>query len=492
MHNMEHKPLYIPPSKKVQGLVVYCNRCKTNIYETCKVSGKSIKLCPNGDKHVFKCYVSVPNTKNERRTKILDTRDLDEAILQAIAFKKEVKSNGIQKAIEPVEKLESNNSTIVKIPKKKPEKKQEDEQIPELLVHAMARYIGWLNNENIPAFRVRIRTENHIKDNERALKLLAECLKNEGYNFSTVSIHDINDKMVGEIYSFLESKHYANRTFNKTIGHYTSFLKWYSEEYNVNIRNWFSRIKRKRLNPNPQAITRSEYEAFLKQISPENGIKENKQWKKPTRNMYRPWLADGFKLALETGRRREEVINLKWNAIKESEGIKYIEIEDYKVNRIQNRIAENEKKMICIPITASLDALLHELGYDEHINTDSYILAPNVKISRGKVMSNVLSRSFTHFYGQLNTGKNLTFKCLRKTYITKLQIYFSGTGNTKEVTGHSDNQVIERNYIDKREIAKASVGFSVFSKEQERTEELKNIRIETQTSKQKNNKEVSL
>jgi len=487
MHNMEHKPLYIPPSKKVQGLVVYCNKCKTNVFDTCKVSGKSIKQCPNGDKHVFKCYVSVPGSKNERRTKILDTRDLDEAILQAIAFKKEVK-NGIQKPIEAVQKTVQ--SEITK--QKELKQKHENQQIPELLVHAMARYIGWLNNEDVPLHRVRIRTVNHIKDNERALKLFAECLKNKGYNLSTVSIHDVNDKMVGEIYSYLETKNFANRTFNKTISHYTSFLKWYSEEYNVNIRNWFTRIKRKRLNPNPEAITRSEYEALLKQITPENGIKENKHWAKPTRNMYRPWLADGFKLALETGRRREEVINLKWNAIKESEGIKYIEVEDYKVNRIQNRIADNEKKIICIPITASLDALLHELGYDERINTDTYILAPNVKISRGKVMCNVLSRGFTHFYGQLNTGKNLTFKCLRKTYITKLQIYFSGTGNTKEITGHTDNNVIERNYIDKREIAKASAGFSVFSKEHERAEELKDLRIETQTSKQKNNKEVSL
>ena len=66
-------------------------------------------------------------------------------------------------------------------------------------------------------------------------------------------------------------------------------------------------------------------------------------------------------------------------------------VEVFMVNRIQNRIAENEKKFIYIPITASLDELLHKLGHDERINTDTFILAPDVKISRGKVMSNVLS-----------------------------------------------------------------------------------------------------
>jgi hypothetical protein len=94
-------------------------------------------------------------------------------------------------------------------------------------------------------------------------------------------------------------------------------------------------------------------------------------------------------------------------------------------------------------------------------------------------MSDTLTRGFSHYYDQLNTGRNLTFKCLRKTYITNLQIFFSGNGDTKAVTGHSDNQVIEENYIDKKEIAKASKNFSVFSKENERNNELKNIRNES-------------
>jgi len=54
-----------------------------------------------------------------------------------------------------------------------------------------------------------------------------------------------------------------------------------------------------------------------------------------------------------------------------------------------------------------------------------------------------------------------------------------GGGNTKAITGHSDDKVIERNYIDKKEIAKAIRGFNVFSKESERTNELKEIRNET-------------
>ena len=90
----------------------------------------------------------------------------------------------------------------------------------------------------------------------------------------------------------------------------------------------------------------------------------------------------------------------------------------------------------------------------------------------------------------MNTGRKLTFKSLRKTYITSLQIYFSGRGDTKAITGHSDDQVIENNYIDKKEIAKASRGFNVFSKETERTHELNEIRMESKNKLQQKQLEV--
>jgi hypothetical protein len=117
-------------------------------------------------------------------------------------------------------------------------------------------------------------------------------------------------------------------------------------------------------------------------------------------------------------------------------------------------------------------------------NGDDYLLAPDINISRKRVMADALSRGFYHYYQQLNTGKKLTFKCLRKTYITRPEL-FMGRGNTKAITGHSADQVIEQNYIDKKEIAKAAHGFIVFT-EESREEELKEIRTtknETQSPK---------
>jgi len=477
MLTMENiKPLYIPKSKRWKGLTVFCYRCKTNVSDSCKKTGKPLSQCQHGENHVFKVYVHVNGTSNQRKTKKLETRDLNEAIIQAIAFKNEIKgkANQINKIIEKRADLKSEIISQNK---------------PHLLVNALARYIGWLNNEGVPAHRVKIRSDEHIKDVERSFKVLVNSLNNNGYNLSSLTTEDINDEIVGHVYLHLEKRGMANRTFNKYLGYYTSFLKWYADEYNCPIRNYFERVNRKLLNPNPEAINQNEYAALLKQITKENGLKEFKNNKKPKRNLYRPWLADGIKLALETGRRREEIINLKWSNIHESEGIKFIKVEDYKVNHIQKRTTEKEKKYIYIPVTEPLLKLLNELNYDKYQKTDNYILAPDINIQRNRVMSDTLSRGFTHFYNQLNTERKLTFKSLRKAYITNLEIFMGG-GNTKSITGHSENQVIEKNYIDKKEIAKAAHGFNVFPQENQRNDALKEIRNKSKGEIQEKSLEV--
>ncbi|MBL0047069.1 MAG: tyrosine-type recombinase/integrase [Bacteroidetes bacterium] len=251
----------------------------------------------------------------------------------------------------------------------------------------------------------------------------------------------------------------------------TSWFKWYSDEYNLAMRNWFEKVKRKKLNPKPQSITKNEFEALLKQITAENGVRYY-DGVKDKRTFYREWLKNAFLIALLTGRRREEISNLSWNLVDMKEGI--ITIEDFKVNRIQKRVSNDEKKLIHIPITQELEDLLYKLGYEEKKDTNQYLLANEVKISRKKVMGDILSRGFSHYYNQLKTGRKLTFKSLRKTYITSLQLQMGA--NTKMITGHPDNGVIERNYIDKIKIAKAARNTSVFQEESEREMELNKLR----------------
>src|SRR5665213_958596 len=181
----DKKPLYIPPSKKWKGLTVYCYKCKTNMNEVCNENGKPLVKCPFGEKHAFKVYVHVPGTDNSRKTKKLETRDLNEAITQAIAFEKEVKgnTNAENKVNNAIENKESSIREI----------KRTDKNVPQLLAHAMARYIGFLNNEGVPAHMRKERSSDHLKDVARAFKSLGQCFTDNGYNLSTLRVNELND-----------------------------------------------------------------------------------------------------------------------------------------------------------------------------------------------------------------------------------------------------------------------------------------------------------
>ncbi len=466
------KPLHIAPNKKWKGLSVFCYQCNTQVSEICKESGKSIQRCRYGSKHIFKVVIGVPGT-NQRRTKKLETRDVNEAIRQAIDFEKEVKSRDLVAD----RKREIKNGTA-----------KEQEKQPYLLIHSLARYIGFLHNEDVPVHRKKERSSAHIKDIERAFRLLVECLKKNNYDLKRVSINEIDDDIVGNVYEYLlDEKKFGNRNINKYLGYYTSFVDWYSDEYDQPLKNWFEKVKRKKLITNPKSITEQEFNSLLERITPENGIQESKSGTNGKRFLYRDWLKDAIRLGLLTGRRREEIINLKWSDLKVGDdGVEFFIVEDYKVNRIQGRKSEEEKKYNLTPITDELRILLIELGLDEQGGSDSFVLAPNeIKSNRVQAMSTDLSKGFSHYYNQLGIGKKLTFKNLRKTYVSKLSLFMGG--NAKSITGHSDDAVIEQHYKDKQVFVKAAQHFSVFTKEGERKNELENIR---ESNSQSKNKEI--
>jgi len=178
---MENKPLVIPESKQWKGVVVYCYKCNRDVKEICGESGATIRSCQNFNKHVFKVYVHVPGTKNKRKTKKLETRDINEAVKQAIEFEKEIKSGHYNPSVQR---------------EAKPKVKREETNNPLLLKHALARYIVWLRNEGVPAHMQKERQKESIKDVERAFKGLAECMKGSRVNLETYMVGDINDHLV--------------------------------------------------------------------------------------------------------------------------------------------------------------------------------------------------------------------------------------------------------------------------------------------------------
>lgn len=467
MPQMENKePLDYPKSKQRTNLFAHCGFCKMNLStDICFENGKKLKYCEHLDKHYFKVYVKVPGTNNKRKTKKLDTRDADEAIKMAIDFEREVKGSVTQGY-----KAQEINRELIKT---------NENSFP--LYRVFAKYLAYLNNEGLPDSLKKERDKDYIKDIERAYTYLVESMSRKGYDMNTFSVFDIDYIFVGRVVDELKAKNYSNRTINKHLTYFTSAVKWYSEYSGKTVRNFF---KHRRFDTNyiPKQFPREEFEALLKQITPENGLGYDNGIK-PRRNYFYPWLVYAFRLALETGRRREELTTMKWSDIQLVKGKLCIQVLDIKVNRIKKRLTEAEKRYNPTPVTPELMQLLNEMGYEKYKGTDNFILAPEVNISRGKVMCNILSRSFAHYYKQLNTGKKLTFKSFRKTRFTEYQWKFGD--NARFITGHTSTNILGTRYVDRNEIAAKAVDMMDAQNESQNQMELKKVREESKTQQKK-------
>lgn len=137
----------------------------------------------------------------------------------------------------------------------------------------------------------------------------------------------------------------------------------------------------------------------------------------------------------------------------------FIRVEHFKLNRIRNIQDEEGKDYLMIPVTKELRDLLMEMGYHEFKGTDTFLIAPTEGIKRSVIMD-LISRSFSHFYRLLKTGRALQFKCLRKTYITQLFMKFGD--DTKILTHHSGMEVIKKHYLDTKPLLESVKDFSVF------------------------------
>jgi integrase len=467
------KKAKIQSVKGIRGvrIVLFCNKCKREITSNiCPPSNIDVKKCPFSKTHqVLKGYVHVPGSKNARKTFYVKSGNYDEALRIGLNLKQALQTESYAPTVK--------NPVVVSTMNKKVEQ-------PKLLKYAMAEFMGWLNNENVPSHLQRTRTQDYLDDITRALKYMMRSLKENNLNPDTFRVDQINDETVGLVNDFLlHKKKYSNRSFNKHIGYYTAFMSWLDEHGgSEGIKNYFKKVQHKRLQYNPETITKEEFEQLLQKITPENGLYENLEHVKTKRNFYKSWISDGFRLAIETGRRRPEICAMKWADVHVVEGIPiYIKVEDSKVNNIQN-LKDEEKKYVYVPVSKGLHELLIKMGFEDYMqgkNKDAHILAPEIKDKRKERMCNALSRGFTQYYSLLNNEKKLHFGCFRKTYLTGVSIHTSGKAQL--VSGHSsDSTVLNKHYIDPKAVASvmAAKGFEVFPKEKElnRKEELKDLR----------------
>lgn len=427
--------LKVPAKYSKIGIKVKCLKCKWQLgngkcYQD-EENIKSISKCDNKDQHRYNLVVCIPNT-NARRMKALKTRDFDVALEEMKLFRQELKINKYQKP--EIGNMEIQRTTILAL--------------------AM-EYLDTLSGINTRAQLVRIRSTSHVNDNRRVIERFGLSLKDKGYNLEILDLKDITDAEV-ELYHhyLLDELGLGETTYNRSFIIMKAFFNWVIKVKEYKISNPFSHVKLTFKTKEKTIITKTEFDKLIESITHENGTthKHNE-----SRNYYKAWLPIAFRLALQTGTRAEELVELKWSDMVELEdGIRVFKIQNLKVNRIQTGKDEGANVRY-IPITQGLKDLLIELGMKDKEGTTQYVLEREPNHSTKYVMQ-LISRAFGHFITNA-TSRKIEFKDLRKTYITKLTMALGS--EAKMYTGHSNDEVIKQHYLSNAYLAGNLKDFNV-------------------------------
>ena len=413
------KALTVPKKYQRTGLKVYCSKCNRQVSQSCGKTRKSIGTCEFPQSHKFKAVVHIPLSDFGRRSRLMKSRNVDEALKEMAEYKEELKETDFQ----PVQRC------YVKKAK------------ANLLVELCQDYIDFVEGVGVPEHLNRRRNQIHRKEIARILFRLNTALKKNRYNLKTLTIEKIGDDEVGIFHNYLLNELKLGRaSYNRHIIVVKGFYKWLGIHKGMELVDPFAKIEIRKPRTVARIITNKEFKALISVVNKQNGITEGESEK---RNRYKEYLVDAFHLALQTGCRREELARLKWNNIIELEkGVEVLKIENLKVNRIMTGEDGGEHQRF-IPMTKSLKELLLTMGYENKRGTDNFILERKEEIDVTYFMSS-LSRGFSHYFKQVS-DRGLHFKDLRKTYITRMTEEL-GT-SAKIFTGHTNDEVLKGHYI---------------------------------------------
>lgn len=394
------------PKNPYKGIKIYCKKCKVDTPK-----------CNHFESFTYKVRVHVPGTKKSVKSKILNATVYRDAITEAINFEKHLKSNNYETIL--INTLKENDYSVI---------------------DSVIKYNHYLNGESEYAQFKKNITDSHRKELIRFCKYFVRTLK-KNRNIEVTRIKDVNNQDVSNFYSWADN-HYSPKTFNKCLNGIKSFFDFLIDVEEIEMKNPFRKYSRKQMpKKNIDSVTKDEFNAILEAVDKFSSI-VILGGKGERKNMYQPYLKDGFRLFLLTGGRREEVVDLRWSDIFVSPSeVKFFRIQNLKVQRNLSR----DEIYKYIPINSDLFDLLVELGYNEKKYTNSYILLPERKV-KSKTIMDSLSKAFTHYKNGAGIEKNISLKSLRKTYITWVhQVMQKETG---VLTSHSTVKVLESYYID--------------------------------------------
>lgn len=403
------KQLYIPLKYRKHGLHIWCITCKKTV---------TPKPCKHSEQQRFQSRVYNPLTKKQDCINSYTTRDVDDAFSKHRDYKTYLKQNNYEIAAPPLDKDSATPPPMI------------------FLKEGAKKYIDYLQDIDVPSYEKKNLTKQHITDQKRFLVRFLEVVQKEEKKIGNFPAASISKKHVAAFDECIKSLNLSQSQYNAHIKAVKYFIDYLIRELKVNMVNLFEKVRLPQIHHDPEIIPVEEFEKFLSVITPENGIGTKGAKRKETVNYYRPWLKKVFILSLLTGERLDGIVLLRWTHVEGN----FLKIPNWKVNRIQ----KTDHYYSYTPITSDLSELLVEFEMND---MEGYIVVPEQ--SGRASLKNFISKAFTHFWRLTGLKRKVTFKNLRKTYMTRLTDVI---GEKAMFVKHNDDKTAIKHYLNKKEL----------------------------------------
>lgn len=418
--------------QKFKELHIVCKKCNKQI----ETSQSPYKGCNHPIER--QQYKAIVNVNGGRKTRDLKATDYNDAIIELSEFKKEL-SNPFNFSLK-TEKVEVTYDRFI---------------------DCIMMYSDYLENIDVPFFEQKIRTKEYIRDTISYIMKMKSFLDSNGYKTETLTIYQVDKKIVNFYFEELYKKCNSIATYNHNIRALKGFYKFLIEKKEYEIINPVLYAKLKNETPNPINVNDKDFKTIINSVTTDNSVHCYKNGVK--KNMYRPFIKEAFEIIAYTGMRITEAISIKYSDIvlDEEGDLEYVMGIDLKYEKAHNFDNSKSTKIVPIPYSPELEDLLNRLDYKNYLGEDRYLIGPDENITR-ETMAKQLSHSFKFYRDKAGITSPIGLKHLRKSFLTKIE---TQTGLVESLGYQKTKSVIQNNYLVKPEIARAvkKKGFSLFN-----------------------------
>jgi integrase len=402
------KNLSLPVKYRKHGLHIWCITCKKTVTSV---------PCRHAEAQRFQSRIYNPVTKKQDCINSYNSRDPHEAFSLHQKYREQLKESNFN------------------IPSTSSVPTQSEQRSTFFLKAAAQKYLDYIQDIGIPEYEKKSLSKVYILDQTRYVERFLKTVQKIEKKISNFPVTLISQIHVAAFDEYVRGLDQSERSYQAHINGAKYFIKFLIENLEIEMKNPFDKVKLREIHYTPEIIPVEEFELLLSVITPENGtgVKGNR---KETVNYYRPWLKKILIFSLLTGERLDGIVLLQWKHIEGN----FLRIPNWKVNRIQKA----EHYFSYTPITADLAELLIEFNMT---GPEDFIIVPEIKNREN--LKKFISRAFTHYWKVTGLKRKVSFKHLRKTYVTRMA---SLIGEKALFIKHGEDKTAIKHYLNKKEI----------------------------------------